>query len=75
MRRRTLLILFAAPWIEKTCTRCGARRSLYTSSWDLGTSVCFRCRRIRQNSRQLLRETGLAARPHKKIKTNERAIS
>ncbi len=43
---------FAAPWIEKTCAKCGARRSLYTSSWDLSRCLCFRCRKNRRNSRQ-----------------------
>jgi hypothetical protein len=43
---------FAAPWVEKTCANCGARRSLYTSRWDLSRCLCFRCRKHWQNRRQ-----------------------
>jgi hypothetical protein len=43
---------FAAPWIEKTCSKCGARRSLYTSRWDLSRCLCFRCRKHWRNRRQ-----------------------
>lgn len=43
---------FAAPWIEKTCAKCGARRSLYTSRWDLSRCLCFRCRKNRGSKRR-----------------------
>jgi hypothetical protein len=63
---------FAAPWIEKTCAKCGARRSLYTSRWDLNRCLCFRCGKNRGSSTKAIGRNRIGGR--KTPRQNQRAI-